>query len=81
MAPKSILLPYIPLQSISSLFPGKWSVAAMEDHKGVVLARKRRKCAVSAWMSKVEAMTARVPIYGCGGGNGAVAVAVVAMAW
>jgi len=40
MAPNSIPLPYIPLQSISSLLPSKCSVAVMEEHKGVVPARK-----------------------------------------
>jgi hypothetical protein len=75
VAPKSIQPPYIPPKSISSLL-GKWSVAAMEEHKGVVPAKKS-KCMVPVMKSKVEAIAAGVSIYG-GGGNDVAVVAVVA---
>jgi len=78
MAPNSIPPPYVPLQSISSLLPSKCSGAVIEEHKGVVPARKS-KCAVPTIKSKVEVMVAGVPIYGCGGNNAAAVVA--AMAW
>jgi hypothetical protein len=48
-------------------------VAAMEEHKAMVPARKS-KCAVPLMKSKIEAMATEIPIYG-GGGNGAAIVA------
>ena len=57
--------------------PSVLSVAAMEEHTGVVPARKS-KCMVPVMKSKVEAIATGVPIYGGGGNAAAVAAAVVA---